>query len=105
MGAVLDKDPTIVAALDRLWLQLGQGAFVLVDHWDYRASAPMRRGGPSHPQRVQPNDSQRGIATIERKSNSPQILPADNKIRLLDGPKSEKNRLPTGRYLVEVNFR
>ena len=34
MGAALDKDPTIVAALDRLWLQLGQDAFVLVDHWD-----------------------------------------------------------------------
>ena len=34
MGAALDKDPTIVAALDRLWWWLGLDAFVLADHWE-----------------------------------------------------------------------
>ncbi len=34
VGAVLDKDPAILAALDRLWSWLGPEAFVLADHWE-----------------------------------------------------------------------
>ncbi len=30
----LDKDPSIVAVLDRLRARLGPGAFVLADHWE-----------------------------------------------------------------------
>lgn len=29
-----DKDPIILAALDRLWSRLGSSAFVLADHWE-----------------------------------------------------------------------
>ena len=32
--ATLDKDPAILAALDRLWSLLGPDAFVLRDHWE-----------------------------------------------------------------------
>jgi hypothetical protein len=32
--ATLDKDPAILAALDRLWSLLGPDAFVLCDHWE-----------------------------------------------------------------------
>lgn len=34
MGAAPDKDPAILAALDRLWSRLGRDTFVLVDHWE-----------------------------------------------------------------------
>jgi hypothetical protein len=34
VGASLDKDPAILAFLDRLWSRLGPGAFVLADHWE-----------------------------------------------------------------------
>ncbi len=32
--AALDKDPAILAVLDRLWSRLGPDAFVLADHWE-----------------------------------------------------------------------
>jgi hypothetical protein len=32
--ATLDKDPAILAALDRLWALLGPDAFILSDHWE-----------------------------------------------------------------------
>jgi hypothetical protein len=31
--AVFDKDPAILAVLDRLWSRLGSDAFVMLDHW------------------------------------------------------------------------
>jgi hypothetical protein len=34
VGAALDKDPAILAALDHLWSRLGSDAFVLTDHWE-----------------------------------------------------------------------
>ena len=34
MVATLDKDPAIIAALDRLWSSLGPDAFVQADHWE-----------------------------------------------------------------------
>ncbi len=34
MSAALDKDPAILAVLDRLWSRLGPDAFVLADHWE-----------------------------------------------------------------------
>jgi hypothetical protein len=34
MGPRLDKDPSILAVLERLWLRLGPDVFVLADHWE-----------------------------------------------------------------------
>jgi hypothetical protein len=34
MGATLDKDPAIIAVLDRLRSRLGPDTFVLADHWE-----------------------------------------------------------------------
>jgi len=34
VGAALDKDPIILAVLDRLRARLGPGAFVHADHWE-----------------------------------------------------------------------
>ncbi|WP_149110733.1 hypothetical protein [Limnoglobus roseus] len=34
MNAILDKDPGIVAVIDRLRARLGRDAFIIADHWE-----------------------------------------------------------------------